>query len=104
MYLKKGTLFKKDIEYYSNTGLKNTKSISKQFQPETKTLIRKLERTLSHIDKICLYHLIKYAKMNDCCLTTHTYIYMYMCERTIYLSINLSIYLLGKNTNRSIGV
>ena len=33
-----------------------------QFQPETKTLIRKLERVLiEYIDKMCLYYLIKLA-------------------------------------------
>ena len=28
-----------------------------QFQPETKTLIRKLEKILNYTDKICLYHI-----------------------------------------------
>ena len=32
-----------------------------QFQPETKTLIRKLKRILNYTDKICLYHLMKHA-------------------------------------------
>ena len=30
-----------------------------QFQPETKTLIRKLKRILNYTDKICLYYLMK---------------------------------------------
>ena len=56
-----------------------------KFKPETKTLIRKLERILKYIDKRCLYYLFKHALMKDCCPTTHThthtyiYIYIYIC-------------------------
>ena len=31
-----------------------------QFQPESKKLIRKLERILSYTDKICHYYLMKH--------------------------------------------
>ena len=30
------------------------------FQPETKTLINKIERNLNYADKICLYYVIKH--------------------------------------------
>ena len=32
-----------------------------QFKPKTKTLIKKLERILYYIDKMCLYYLVKHA-------------------------------------------
>ena len=44
---------------------------------ETKTLIRKLERIFNHIDKMCLYYLMKHAWMKDCC---QLYIYIYIYE------------------------
>ena len=44
-----------------------------QFQTETKTLIRKLERILNYTDKICLYYLMKHVYMNDCYLTAHAH-------------------------------
>ena len=39
---------------------------------------------LNHTDKMCFYYVMKHAKWNDCCLTTHThththiYIYIYI--------------------------
>ena len=48
-----------------------------QLKPKTKTLARKLERILI---KLCrqnvFYYLIIHAYKKDCCLTTHTCIYM----------------------------
>ncbi len=62
----------------SKSGRDNFGKFIYQFQPETKTLIRKLERILNYRDKICLYYLMKHTHTHT---HTHIYIYIYILKK-----------------------
>ena len=65
-----------------------------QFQPETKTLIRKLERILIRLYRQNVSLLFNQTCLNERLLPnhTHTHIYIYICI-CIYIYIYLHIYI-----------
>ena len=60
------------------------------FQPETKTLIRKLESNLIKLYRQNVFLLFNQTCLNERLLPNYTYVYMYI---RVYICLSLSIYM-----------